>query len=633
MVSKSFETLPQIKAITGRIIERSQPYRQAYLQRCEKAFQSGKARVSLSCGNLAHAMAACDQHEKQQLAGANSANLAIISAYNDMLSAHQPYGVYPQLIKQFALQKGATAQVAGGVPAMCDGVTQGQPGMELSLFSRDAIAMATAISLSHNMFEGSLCLGVCDKIVPGMLIGALSFGHLPTAFVPAGPMPSGISNAEKAKVREDYAQRKIGKSELLAAESAAYHSPGTCTFYGTANSNQLLMEIMGLHLPGSSFVQPMDPLRNLLTQATVERLIDNIETRESNFTLANILDEKAIVNGIVGLLASGGSTNHTIHLVAIARAAGIIIDWQDIADLSSLVPLICRIYPNGELDINHFQQAGGMAFFMRELSENGFLNQDVNTLMGKGLEAYFLTPTLVSNPNAQIFNQSGTHGHTEYLLKWQNMAAVSSNLAVLRPAAEPFAKEGGLKLLTGNIGRAMIKVSAVAPEHWLVEAPAHVFESQAQFERSFHQGLLNKDFIAVIRNQGPKANGMPELHKLTPILGVLQKQGFKVALVTDGRMSGASGRIPAAIHVIPEAIEDGVIGQICNGDVITLNATTGELLLHVDPDALAARTAYKNDSTEHETGMGRELFAHARKQVTCAEQGASILYSALEKTK
>jgi len=607
--------------ITERIIDRSRATRTAFLKRVEAAAAQGRSARGLSCGNLAHGVAACGKEEKRRLLG-DAPNLAIVTAYNDMLSAHQPYRDYPQQIKAVALAQGATAQVAGGVPAMCDGVTQGQPGMELSLFSRDLIAMATAVSLSHNLFDGVLCLGVCDKIVPGLLIGALSFAHLPTVFLPAGPMPSGITNEAKSKVRQDYAAGKVGRDELLAAECAAYHSPGTCTFYGTANSNQMLMEIMGLHLPGSSFVQPGTSLRKHLTDKAVEVLLAQL--RAKPVQLADIISEKTIVNGMVGLLASGGSTNHAMHLVAIARAAGILIDWQDLSDLSAIVPLLCRIYPNGEADINHFQQAGGMAFFMRELAESGLLHQDVKTVLGDGLSAYFKKPELSVRRDAEIFKERSEA--VEHRVEWRETVKQSADESVLRPAKRPFSNEGGLKLLCGNLGRAVIKVSAVAPEQQTIKAPALVFESQQAFEQSFKDGELERDFIAVIRYQGPKANGMPELHKLTPILSLLQARGYRVALLTDGRMSGASGKVAAAIHVTPEASAGGNIGKVENGDLIELDAKTGRLQLLVDEQTLQQRSNSNFDFKAQPYGMGRELFNAFRNNISSAEEGASVLF-------
>ncbi len=589
-----------ITAVTNRIIERSKESRSAYLRKIDSAGKSGPHRSALACGNLAHAFAACDMDDKNDLSGTTKANYAIVSAYNDMLSAHQPFQDFPAVIKEEARKLGAVAQFAGGVPAMCDGVTQGRAGMELSLFSRDVIAMATAIALSHDMFDGSLYLGVCDKIIPGLLIGALSFGHLPSVFVPAGPMTSGLENSEKARIRQLYAEGKVGRDELLEAESKSYHSPGTCTFYGTANSNQMLMEIMGLHLPGSSFVNPGTPMREAMTRAAVAQLAKAP-------SLGTILDEKALVNGMVGLLATGGSTNHTLHIMAIGQAAGIQLTWQDLADLSEAIPLLTRIYPNGLADVNHFHAAGGMACLIRELLGAGMLHGDVNTIMGSDLSAYMKEASL-KDGKAQ----------------WGTGPTVSHDENILRPASKPFNEDGGLKLLKGNLGRSVIKVSAVKTEHQRVKAPAIVFHSQDDMLDAYKRGELEKDFVAVVRFQGPKANGMPELHKLTPSLGVLQDKGFKVALVTDGRMSGASGKVPAAIHLTPEALDNGPIGLIENGDMLELDAAEATLVLCVDEETLNKRTHAKQDLSENQIGMGRELFGAMRGAVGSAETGASI---------
>ncbi len=613
----------QIRIITDRIIENSLVNRNDYLMRVAAAKSAGSVRSKLSCGNLAHGMAACNTNEKQLLAEEQVANLAIITSYNDMLSAHQPYKDYPDLIKNVASRHGITAQVAGGVPAMCDGVTQGQAGMELSLFSRDLIAMSTAISLSHNMFDGVLCLGVCDKIVPGLLIGALSFGHLPTVFLPAGPMATGQGNDEKAKIRQAYAQGTISRKELLASESTSYHGAGTCTFYGTANSNQMLMEIMGLHLPGSSFIPPNTNLRDALTAKAVELLITQLDSPDDVVPLANIISEKTIVNGLVGLLSTGGSTNHAIHIIAIAKAAGISIDWQDMAELSEVVPLLCRIYPNGNADINHFQAAGGMGVLMQQLADGGYLHQDVMTIMGEGLDAYFKEPELATNTKADIYHSVANVATSKQTVNWKNAPADSLDQTILRPADKPFSSTGGLKLLTGNLGRSVIKISAVAEQHRLVEAPAIVFNSQEEFQLRFKEGLLEKDFVAVIRFQGPKTNGMPELHKLTPLLSVLQDKGFKVAIVTDGRMSGASGKIPAAIHLVPEAADGGVLAKVCDGDVIRLDAASGQLSLQVSKELLAKRTIATINITEN-YGVGRELFECFRQKISSAEHGATM---------
>ena len=623
----------EVDRITERIIVRSEDLRASYLEKIDEAIQKGRARSRLSCGNLAHAMATCNAGDKQLMAEEKVANLAIVTSYNDMLSAHHPYETYPNLIKAIAARSGVTAQVAGGVPAMCDGVTQGQAGMELSLFSRDLIAMATAVSLSHNAFDGTLCLGVCDKIVPGLLIGALSFGHLPTVFLPAGPMTTGQGNSEKARVRQLYAEGKVGRKALLASESTSYHGAGTCTFYGTANSNQMLMEIMGLHLPGSSFVPPNTELRDHLTAEATEILIKQLNGDKEPISLAEIIDTKAIVNGIVGLMATGGSTNHAIHLVAIARAAGIIIDWQDMAELSSAVPLLCRIYPNGDADINHFHAAGGMGYLMSQLAQAEFLHQDVNTILGRGLEHYFAEPALENNRFSVIMKTGSGSNVSEQLpatfkekqLAWKRVTDDSLDNSVLRPTTNPFSKTGGLKLLTGNLGRAVIKVSAVKKEHQIIEAPAVVFDSQNEFQQSFERGELEKDLVAVIRFQGPKTNGMPELHKLTPLLGVLQDKGFKVAIVTDGRMSGASGKVPAAIHLVPEASDGGLIAKVKNGDLIRVDAKQGIVELLVAPAELANREAKIFTSEENTFGTGREMFKMFRRNVAGAEQGASIL--------
>ncbi len=612
-----------IAQITQRIIERSQPTRSAYLAKINAAKGQGPKRATLSCGNLAHGMAACGAEDKALLAKEKAPNIGIVSAYNDMLSAHQPYFEYPELIKQTARRHGVTAQFAGGVPAMCDGVTQGQDGMELSLFSRDLIAMATSVSLSHDMFDGVVCLGVCDKIVPGLLIGALSFGHLPTLFMPAGPMTTGQSNDAKAKVRQAYAEGKAGREELLASESASYHGPGTCTFYGTANSNQMLMEIMGLQLPGSSFIPPNTQLRDALSVSAVEQLINNLNQPNDKLPIGEIVTEKAIVNGLVGLLATGGSTNHAIHIIAIAKAAGIIIDWQDMSDLSAAVPLLCRIYPNGSADINHFQAAGGMTFLMRELSLAGLLHQDVKTVAGEGLERYFLEPRLVKNDQSEIFRQESQTDQSEYKVEWQPSLEKSLDESVLAPVSKAFSSHGGLQLLTGNIGRSVIKVSAVSEDNLIVEAEAVVFDEQNDLVKEFEKGNLNKDFVAVIRFQGPRSNGMPELHKLTPILGSLQSAGYRVALITDGRMSGASGKIPAAIHLVPEALAGGNIARIRDGDRIKLDAVSGKLEVLVDSSEFNSREIANKPSQKDQIGMGRELFSQFRACVTDAEQGAT----------
>jgi len=596
-----------VAQVTQAIIDRSTGTRRDYLFAVDAARGSKVSRANLSCGNLAHGFAACPQSDKDRLTMMDQADVAIVSAYNDMLSAHQPFENYPQLIKQAVRAMGSVAQFAGGVPAMCDGVTQGQPGMELSLFSRDIIAMSTAVALSHNMFDAVLCLGVCDKIVPGLLIGALSFGHLPVVFVPAGPMPSGLPNAEKARIRQLYAEGKVGRDELLACESASYHSAGTCTFYGTANSNQLLMEVMGLHLPGASFVPPEGGLREALTTAAAQQAV-KLTHASQHQNLAQIVSEKTIVNAIVALLTTGGSTNHTLHLVAIARAAGIIINWDDFAALSNVVPSLTRIYPNGEADINVFHAAGGVPYLVQTLLQHGLLHEDVETVMGHGLTRYCQEPKIDQGK-----------------LVWQPAPDISADQDVLRPVSEPFSATGGLVTLEGNLGRAVAKVSAVKSVHWVVEAPAKVFDNQADFEQAFKQGLLEQDFIAVLRFQGPQACGMPELHKLTPYLGVLQDRGFKVALVTDGRMSGASGKVPAAIHLYPEAKAGGVIGKIENDDLLKLDCHNGSLELLVDAKVLASRPPAEQQSGLG-VGMGRELFANMRQHVSAAELGASSCY-------
>ncbi|MBL8481113.1 MAG: phosphogluconate dehydratase [Rhodocyclaceae bacterium] len=595
-----------VTRVTQRIVLRSLASRTAYMQRVKKAATAGPVRGHASCTNLAHAFAAFEPADKLMLREIRQPAIGIVSAYNDMLSAHQPLERFPALIKQAARRAGAVAQFAGGVPAMCDGVTQGQTGMELSLFSRDVIAMATAVSLSHNVFDAVLCLGVCDKIVPGLLIGALQFGHLPTLFVPAGPMTTGLANDEKAKIRQLHAEGKLDRAALLEAESRAYHGPGTCTFYGTANSNQMLMEIMGLHLPGAAFVHPGTPLRDALTGAAAERAARITHLGREYTPLAEVINEHAIVNGIVGLLATGGSTNHTIHLVAIARAAGIAINWDDFSDLSAVVPLIARIYPNGSADVNHFHAAGGMGYTIRELLAAGLLHDDVRTVAGEGgLARYTHEPVL-----------------RDERLEWREAPPASGDLGVLRPATEPFSADGGLKLLTGNLGRAVIKVSAVPANNRVVTAPALVFDDQDLMLAAFKRGELERDFVAVVRFQGPRANGMPELHKLTPALGVLQDKGYRVALVTDGRMSGASGKVPAAIHVTPECVAGGALACVQDGDVITLDAETGTLEVHLSESDLAARRPPAPDLRDNDYGCGRELFVSARTHCTGPEQGA-----------
>jgi len=604
---------PVIQQVTDRIIARSEKSRAIYLSRIEQARAKGPHRGALACGNLAHGFAACNKQEKADLRSLTKANIGIISSYNDMLSAHQPYETYPALIKKAVAEVGSVAQFAGGVPAMCDGVTQGQPGMELSLLSRDIIAMSAAVGLSHNMFDGGLMLGICDKIVPGLLMAALSFGHLPFVFVPAGPMPSGIPNKEKARVRQLYAEGKVGKEELLESESASYHSAGTCTFYGTANSNQLVVEMMGLHLPGSSFVNPGTALRDELTKAAARQVTRLTDLGADYMPIGHIVDAKAVVNGIVGLLATGGSTNHTMHLVAVARSAGFIVNWDDFADLSNATPLLTKIYPNGQADINHFQQAGGMAYLMKELLDAGLLHEDVNTVAGFGLRRYTQVPVL----------QDGQ-------LVWVDGPTASSDETVLTSAAKPFKDHGGLQVLSGNVGRGVIKTSALRPGTEVVKGPAVVFSSQHELDAAFKAGELDKDCVVVVRFQGPKACGMPELHKLTPPLGVLQDRGFHVALVTDGRMSGASGKVPAAIHVTPEAIEGGMIAKIQTGDMMLVDGETGVLQLLVSDEELAKREFATRDMSDSYYGMGREIFGGLRTVLTGAEQGACSLFTTEE---
>jgi phosphogluconate dehydratase len=599
----------RVRSVTERIRERSHSTRSSYLERMREARENQPTRASLSCTNLAHGFAAMDAQDKEVLRGARWPNLAIVSSYNDMLSAHRPLERFPELIKLGAREAGAVAQFAGGVPAMCDGVTQGQPGMELSLFSRDVIAMATAVALSHNMFDATLCLGVCDKIVPGLLMGALTFGHLPTIFVPGGPMGSGIPNKEKARIRQLFAEGKVGRDALLESEAQSYHSQGTCTFYGTANSNQVMMEVMGLHLPGAAFVNPNTPLRDVLTSAAAKRAARITALGDEYLPLAQTVDERAIVNAIVGLLATGGSTNHTLHLVAMARAAGIQINWDDFGDLSEIVPLLARIYPNGGADVNHFHAAGGIGFLIRELIRSGLLHQDTITVMGPGLEAYTQEPWL--SPEG---------------LQWRPAPEQSGDREVLRPITDPFGADGGLKVLRGNLGRAVIKTSAVQPQHRVVEAPARVFNDQEDVIKAFKAGELSRDCVVVVRYQGPRANGMPELHQLTPTLTSLQSKGFKVALVTDGRMSGASGAVPAAIHITPECLAGGPLEKIQDGDIIHLDSYTGVLEARVPDEVLRKREVPRPDLSRNDNGMGRELFATFRAAAGDAEAGAASLY-------
>ncbi len=596
-----------VQDVTDRIAARSAATRRDYLERIEAARIQGVHRAALACGNLAHGFAACSPSDKAKLAGSKTPNLGIVTSYNDMLSAHQPYQFYPDIIKEAARSIGATAQVAGGVPAMCDGVTQGQAGMDLSLFSRDVIAMATAIALSHNMFDAAVFLGICDKIVPGLMIGALTFGHLPAVFIPAGPMPTGISNDEKAKVRQLYAEDKVGRAELLESEAKSYHSPGTCTFYGTANSNQMLMEIMGLHLPGASFVNPGTPLRDALTREAAVRAL-SLTAEGNNYTpIGHIVDEKAIVNGLVGLLATGGSTNHTMHLVAIANAAGLQVTWEDMSELSGAVPLLARVYPNGIADVNHFHAAGGMGFLIRELLEAGYLHEDVKTVWGAGLSGYTVEAKFADDK-----------------LSFEPSPALSGDPKVLAPVKSAFSQNGGLKLLSGNLGKSVIKVSAVKPENRVVEAKARVFHSQEGMQAAFKNGELTGDVVVVVRFQGPKSVGMPELHKLTPQLGILQDRGHKVALLTDGRMSGASGKVPAAIHMTPEASDGGAIAKIRDGDLIRLDANEGTLMFLGDEKEFFSRTPATEDLRPQHYGMGRELFAGFRALVGTADRGASV---------
>ena len=597
-----------LQAITNRIIERSRPTREAYLARINAAASRKPMRSALGCANLAHGFAACGPSDKAGLAGDELLNIGIITAYNDMLSAHQPFETFPQLIKQAAREAGGVAQVAGGVPAMCDGVTQGFAGMELSLFSRDVIAMATAVGLSHDMFDAAVYLGVCDKIVPGLVIGALTFGHLPAIFIPAGPMTSGLPNDEKARIRQLYAEGKVGRAELLESESKSYHGPGTCTFYGTANSNQMLMEIMGLHIPGSSFINPNTPLRDAMTKEATKRALE-ITACGNNYTpVGAMLDERSFVNGVVGLNATGGSTNHTIHLIAMAAAAGIKLTWQDISDISAAVPLLARVYPNGLADVNHFHAAGGMGYLIRELLDAELLHEDVRTVWGETLRDYTIEPAL---------NADGTIARTP-------APEVSADAKVLAKAEAPFQPDGGIKVLSGNIGSAIIKVSAVKPDRHVIEAPAKIFHDQAEMQDAFKAGKLEGDFIAIVRYQGPKANGMPELHKLMTVLGILQDRGQRVALVTDGRLSGASGKVPSAIHVTPEALDNGMIAKIQEGDIIRLDAAQGTLTVLVNDTELQSRTIQTPDLSHNQFGMGRELFTAFRHIAGHADQGASV---------
>jgi phosphogluconate dehydratase len=596
---------PVIAEVTARIVARSKDSRAAYLANMQHAIDSQPGRAKLSCANWAHAFAASPGVDKVRALDPNAPNIGIVSAYNDMLSAHQPLEEYPALIKAAAREVGATAQFAGGVPAMCDGVTQGRPGMELSLFSRDVIAMATAVALTHDAFDAALYLGVCDKIVPGLVIGALTFSHLPALFVPAGPMTSGLPNSEKARIRALYAEGKVGRAELLEAESASYHGPGTCTFYGTANTNQMLMELMGFHLPGSAFVHPNTPLREALVKEAARRAAAVTAKGNEYIPVGRMIDEKSIVNGVVGLMATGGSTNLALHMVAMAHAAGIQLTLEDLDDVSKATPLLARVYPNGSADVNHFQAAGGMAFVIRELLKAGLVHEDVQTIAGAGLSLYAQEPVLEDG-----------------VLTWREGALESLDTAIVRPVSDPFSKEGGLRLLSGNLGRGVMKISAVKPEHHVITAPAAVFQEQEDFIAAFKRGELDRDVVVVVRFQGPSANGMPELHNLSPSISVLLDRGYKVALVTDGRMSGASGKTPAAIHVTPEAAKGGPLAYVRDGDVISVNAETGELNILVDEAALLARTPANVPASK--PGFGRELFGWMRAGVGAADAGASV---------
>ena len=598
----------RIGEVTERIARRSRSPRSRYLDRIAAAANAKPQRQRLGCANQAHGFAACMSDDKAVLRSGDGANLAIVTAYNDMLSAHQPYERFPDLIREAAREAGGVAQVAGGVPAMCDGITQGEAGMEQSLFSRDVIALSTAIALSHQTFDAAVFLGICDKIVPGLVIGALSFGHLPAVFIPAGPMTSGLPNDEKARTRQLYAEGKVGRDALLEAEAKSYHGPGTCTFYGTANTNQMMMEIMGLHLPGSSFVNPNTPLRDALTREAARRAMAITAFGNDYTPLGAMFDERALVNGIVGLHATGGSTNHTLHIVAMASAAGIALTWDDFAELAEVVPLLTRVYPNGKADVNHFQAAGGMAFVIRELLGAGLLHPDVQTVWGGRLDAYTREPKLDADGG----------------LTWHDGAAESGDQAVLRGVAGPFQATGGLRVLDGNLGRAVIKTSAITSERHIVEAPARVFHSQEELQAAFKAGALDCDMVAVVRFQGPKANGMPELHKLMPPLGLLQDRGRKVALVTDGRLSGASGKVPAAIHVTPEAVDGGAIAKIRDGDLMRVDAAGGRLAALVDEAEWAARLPAGADLSSSQVDVGRELFAAFRSAVGTADTGASI---------
>ncbi|MGW8161206.1 MAG: phosphogluconate dehydratase [Desulfobulbales bacterium] len=606
----------EIEKVTQRIIERSRKSHSRYLQNCEQARKEGPFRHNLPCSNFAHDLAVCSPLENTRMRGKTFPNIAIISSYNDMLSAHQPYGNYPAIIKEAVLAAGGTAQFAGGVPAMCDGVTQGMPGMELSLISRDVIAQATVIGLSHNVFDGCLLLGICDKIMPGLLMGALQFGHLPMILVPGGPMTSGLPNKEKAHARELYAEGKISKDEMLDYECSSYHDAGTCTFYGTANSNQLIAELLGMHLPGASFVNSETELRHALTRKAAVEVTSRTDLGVHYTPISQVISAKSLVNAMVGLLATGGSTNETIHLVAIARAAAIRINWDDFSELSAVVPLIARIYPNGPADINEFQKAGGMALLIKELLDGGFLHEDVQTVVGPGLEQYTRMPAL---DNGEVV--------------WHPGPPKSLSPAVIATVAEPFADQGGIKVLSGNLGRAIMKISALADGvDTLIEAPALVFNDQYELEEAFHAGKLNRDLVAVVRFQGPRANGMPELHKLITYLSVAMDQGHKVGLVTDGRLSGASGKVPFAIHVTPEALCGGLLAKVEDGDMIRMDARNGSLELLVDNKTLAKREFAEPDLRSHRYGLGRQIFAPLRRDLSGAEEGATSIFTYVDES-
>jgi phosphogluconate dehydratase len=605
-----------VEKVTARIIKRSLENRSSYLKRLEEARIKGPFRHQLPCSNFAHCLAVCDSRERRLLRERKAPNIAIVSAYNDMLSAHYTYEKYPAIIKETVAESGGTAQFAGGVPAMCDGVTQGEPGMDLSVISRDVIAMATVIALSHNVFDGALLLGICDKILPGLLMGALQFGYLPVILVPGGPMTSGLPNKEKARARELFAQGKISRDEMLDRECRAYHSIGTCTFYGTANSNQLLAEMLGLHLPGSSFVNVETELRDGLTRAAATRITGMTHLGDSYTPIGHVVSEKSVVNAIVGLLATGGSTNETLHLVAVARAAGIRINWDDFSDLSDVVPLVVRVYPNGPEDINAFQAAGGMALLIRELLSNGYLHDDVQTVAGPGLEQYTRKPGL----------QNGN-------VVWMEGPEKSDNEEVIATVDKPFAPTGGIKVLSGNLGRAVMKVSALKDgAGTLLEAPAMVFNSQTELEKAFQEGKLDRDLVAVVRFQGPQANGMPELHKLITNLSIVMNRGYQVGLVTDGRLSGASGKVPFAIHLTPEAVCGGMLAKVQDGDIISMNAKTETLELKVSEEELAAREYADPDVASHRYGVGRQIFAPLRKDLLGAEEGASSLFTYVQES-